>query len=100
MWGPACAELSILDRVAVSQRHAGQLIHYVKASRRRSRPHGVSLGLSAHEPHQQRHVRMQDCILQADDGSSPQKLSCIVLHELQGTPEDSGKEFSLLWMLV
>lgn len=58
MQEPACAEVSRMDRVVVSHRHAGKLVHYLQASSRCSSPNSVSLGLSTHEPHQQRHVRV------------------------------------------
>ena len=45
-----------------------------------------TFSLSTHQPYKDRHVRMQQSILQTNDGNSPQKVGWIVLHELQSTP--------------
>jgi len=45
-----------------------------------------TFSLSTHQPYKERHVRMQQSILQTNDGNSPQKVGWIVLHELQSTP--------------
>ena len=58
-------------RIAILRRHAGELIHNPQANRGQGHPHVVPLGLSTHEPHQQRHVRVQDSIFQAYDAYAP-----------------------------
>ncbi len=45
-----------------------------------------TFSLSTHQPYKERHVRMQQSILQTNDGNPPQKVGWIVLHELQSTP--------------
>lgn len=46
------------------------------------------LCMRSHEPHNQRQLRVQHCILKADDAQTPQQLPCIILQQLECAPAD------------